>query len=429
LQAFFASTPARNLYTNDMLARVHLKQRPFAAYKPYVAAELYDEVIGLATGLAGKRILQINATADGGGVAEILSATVSILVGLGVEVEWDVLVPETGFFNITKTIHNGLQGNAAELTLEQWELYQNYNRRLAESFDANQWDLVVMHDPQPAAMLGYLSDRGKTKWVWRCHIDSRHALADYKQRFLTYLKPYDGLVFTMKKFVLEGLTPRHLAIIPMAIDPLSPKNHQLEMGEAKAIVAKFGVDPMQPLAVQVSRFDPWKDPLGVVGAWQKAKQTVPSLQLALVGDTASDDPQSAEILEQVKRLTQGMKDLYIIANQADAKTVNAFQTAATVVLQKSLREGFGLTVSEALWAGTPVVGGNVGGIALQIESGTNGYLVESVDEAANYLAELASNPAKARQMGLAGHEKVKEQFLLPRLLRDDLRFWTELIKS
>jgi trehalose synthase len=362
-------------------------------------------------------------------VAEILSATVSILVGLGVEVEWDVLVPETGFFNITKTIHNGLQGNAAELTLEQWELYQNYNRRLAESFDANQWDLVVMHDPQPAAMLGYLSDRGKTKWVWRCHIDSRHALADYKQRFLTYLKPYDGLVFTMKKFVLEGLTPRHLAIIPMAIDPLSPKNHQLEMGEAKAIVAKFGVDPMQPLAVQVSRFDPWKDPLGVVGAWQKAKQTVPSLQLALVGDTASDDPQSAEILEQVKRLTQGMKDLYIIANQADAKTVNAFQTAATVVLQKSLREGFGLTVSEALWAGTPVVGGNVGGIALQIESGTNGYLVESVDEAANYLAELASNPAKARQMGLAGHEKVKEQFLLPRLLRDDLRFWTELIKS
>lgn len=412
-----------------MLARVHLKQRSFDEYSPFVSPALYSEVVRLAQGLAGKRILQINATADGGGVAEILSSSVSLLVGLGIAAEWDVLVPEAGFFNITKTIHNGIQGKAVELTLEQWELYQGYNRRLAESFDASRWDLVVVHDPQPAAMLSYLSDRGKAKWAWRCHIDSRHALMDYRRRFLTYLKAYDGLVFTMEKFVLEGMKPRHLAIIPMAIDPLSPKNQPIPMAEAKSIVAKFGIDPERPLAVQVSRFDPWKDPLGVVEAWQKAKETVPSLQLALVGDTASDDPQSTDILAKVKDQTDGLKDLYVIANQADAYSVNAFQTAATVVLQKSLREGFGLTVSEALWAGTPVIGGNVGGITLQIENGKNGYLVNSVDEAAKYLIELAADPAKARQMGGNGRETVKERFLLPRLMRDDLRFWAELLQS
>lgn len=384
----------------------------------------------MAGKLKGARVLHVNATSAGGGVAEILRSELPLLQDLGLAVSWQVLEPQVDFFTVTKQIHNGLQGDAKNLSPQQWQLYEDYNRELAGHIDAAQWDFIKIHDPQPAAALEMMPIRQAkvtgTKWIWRCHIDSKHANPSYRDRFVRYLAPYDGLVFTMRKYLLEGLEPKKLAVIPMAIDPLADKNRLMDPIVAREIVRRFGIDPDRPLVCQVSRFDPWKDPLGVIEAWTLARREVPGLQLALVGDSSSDDPEGAVVLERVSQAAEGKADLFVLADRADDRAVRAFQTHADVIIQKSLREGFGLTVTEALWAGRPVIGTDVGGIPLQVEDGRSGYLISGPAEAAKRTAELIKNPQRAAAMGRYGHDSVKAKFLTPRLIRDDLKFMLEL---
>ncbi len=409
-----------------MLTTVELKKAHFAEYRQLISDTLFDEVKSLAARLSGKRVLHINATSGAGGVAEILRSEIPLLVDLGLKASWRVLKPEVGFFEITKMMHNGLQGDNHELEPAQWQKYQDYNRRLAESITSSDWDIIIVHDPQPAAVLSLTPGRGTAKWIWRCHIDSRHANTSYRERFVGYLAPYDGVIFTMQKYVLEGFKPKRLAVIPVAIDPLAPKNQLMDPIVARAVVRQFGINVDRPLVTQVSRFDPWKDPLGVIEAWELARRQIPELQLALVGDSSSDDPEGAVILEQVFQAAQGKEGLFVIASKADDRGVRAFQTHSDVIIQKSLREGFGLTVTEALWAKTPVIGTDVGGIPLQIQDGKSGYLVSGVDEAAERIVDLLRDPQKARDMGEYGHTYVGQHFLLPRLIRDELQFLLEI---
>jgi len=409
-----------------MLKKVVVGQRQFSDYKGLIDKKLYADVLKLAKKFKGKKILHINATPAGGGVAEILHSEIPILKGLGIKAEWQVLAASQEFFGITKMIHNGLQGDPSVLTLGQWDIYQQYNRELSSYINAAKWDYIIIHDPQPAAVLSYCAEHSHAKWVWRCHIDSRHATPNFIEHFKAYLKYYDGLIYTLKKYMIPGLIQPKLAIIPVAIDPLAVNNLTLDEETVKRLVAGFKIDINKPLVVQVSRFDPWKDPLGVVEAWQKAKKVIPELQLALVGQASIDDPESVVILDQVYKAVYGKKDVYVIPNRATDREVRAFQQHAGVVIQKSLREGFGLTVSEALWAGTPVIGGKVGGIREQIQNGKSGYLVESIDETAKHIIELVKNPAKASTMGEYGRRYVKRHFLLPRLIRDELEFLLSL---
>lgn len=412
--------------TKTALQPINLKLRNFGEYRPIIAPELYDEVMDLAARLRGKRILQINSTATRGGVAEILNSTAPLLTDLGLVSEWRVIQARPGFFALTKTIHNGLQGDPANLTDEQWQLYETINRELAATINGDDWDYIMVHDPQPLAMRRFVANPGRAKWLWRYHGDSSDPNPNYLERLLGYLEPYDGAIFTLKDYLLKGFEPAHLALTPPAIDPLSLKNLPVGLVDATGIVSGFGINPAKPLITQVSRFDPWKDPLGVMAAWQLAKAQVPDLQLALVGNMAGDDPQAGAILAEVRQRAEGLRDLFILANEVGARASRAVLEVSRVVLQKSLREGFGLTVSEALWAGTPVVGGNVGGIRLQIEEGKSGYLTSSIEETAARIVELVTHPDAAKTMGEYGQGMVRRKFLLPRLIRDDLKFLLEV---
>lgn len=408
-----------------MLKAVTLKPKKFADYKDIIGEPLYQEVRELAGRLAGRRILHINATANGGGVAEILRSMVPLLRDLGVPAEWQTIDIDGEFFAITKKIHNSLQGFDEQLGDVEWQFYESISQKLAQSLDPSQWDAIVAHDPQPAAMIQYVAP-SSCRWVWRCHLDTSSPVAEVGETFSRYLQKYNGAIFTSPKYVFADFGDCKVGVIPVAIDPLSPKNKPISHKEALTIVSRFGIDASRPFAAQVSRFDPWKDPVGVVKAWQMAKQRVPGLQLALIGNTAGDDPQSKDILADVKKLDKADDDFCVIADEADDRAVQAFQSAANAIIQQSIREGFGLSVTEALWAGTPVIGTKVGGIPLQIKDGVTGYLVDGVTETADRIVKIVEDSVSAQRMGQAGHEHIRQHFLLPRMIRDHLKFLIDL---
>ncbi|MDZ4248269.1 MAG: glycosyltransferase [Patescibacteria group bacterium] len=381
---------------------------------------LDTEIKGLTDALRGQRILHLSATANGGGVAEILRSEVPMLQDLGIKADWQVIEPPAGFFEVTKKIHNALQGEHTGLSPTEWRYYEAVSKDMAKKVAPAQWDAIIVHDPQPAAIPYFRVDASDTKWIWRCHLDSSDPHGGVANRMAKYLLPYAGGIFSLESFRLPGFSPEHLAIIPPAIDADSKKNRPMDKDEAQEILRAYPLDLSRPFVVQVSRFDQWKDPLGVLEAWRLAKQKVSELQLALVGDTADDDPQAPMIVKELRGAAKGDDGLLILVDEADDRTVKAFQTLAVAAVQKSLREGFGLSVTEALWAGTPVIASNVGGIPLQIEEGRNGYLVSTIPKAADRMAELAADPAKAKRMGTAGRKIVEEKFLMPRLVRDDL---------
>jgi trehalose synthase len=411
-----------------MLKSVKLPARSFEAYRELTDPAVFDEIQGLAKQLQGKKILQINATDDGGGVAELLHAMVPLYRDLGLDMDWQTIRrARPGFFEITKKIHNGMQGSRNPLSIAEWDYYEAINQEMAQQIDPNAWDLIMVHDPQPAAARQTISDPGRARWAWRCHIDTSQTNPNFASHFVTYLGGYDGAIFTDGRDILEGFNPPKISIMSPAIDPLSPKNRSMKRPDAEKIVAGFGVNLKRPYILQVSRFDPWKDPLGVIEAWRAAKTKIPNLQLVLAGTIAGDDPEGDITLERIHRAAREDKDLYMIVDKANGQAVHALYMLAGVVLQKSLREGFGLTVSEALWAGTPVIGGDVGGIPQQIEPGKNGYLVSTIEETARLIIRLVEDPEKAISMGAHGHETVRQKFLLPRLMRDELKFWNELL--
>lgn len=422
---------ALSSYTKAVLKTVPIKPKPIKAYIPVAGPEAVAAASAAAQKLTSQKILIISATAGGGGVAEMFKSELPVLRGLKLNVTWKIIQPPAGFFETTKQIHNGLQGESVGITAAQWQLYEQVNRELASEIDPEQWDLIVVHDPQPAAIRSYFPRRTRARWAWRCHIDLSAPDPAIAKRMLPFLMPYDGLIYSMKQYQLRGLRPAHTAIIPPVIDPLAPKNLPMTPTEAARIVKGYGINPGVPLISQVSRFDRWKDPVGVIEAWKRARQQVPNLQLALVGNTVNDDPESVEVLAEVRRAAENETGIFIIENippRQNDRHVKAFYAASDVVLQKSVREGFGLTVSEALWAGTPVVAGKVGGIVLQIEPGKTGYLASTVDGAADAIVRLLEDPKLAARLGAAGHNYVGKHFLLPRLIEDEMRFFASILK-
>jgi len=412
-----------------VLQTVKLEPKQLADYQPIVGHEAIAEIRAAAEPLQGARVVHINATAFGGGVAEILYTLVPLMRDVGLKVEWQVIAGEDEFFNVTKACHNGLQGMATPFTDDMKAIWQRYNEVNAHAFEG-EYDFVIVHDPQPAGLLRYHGLVGGKHWIWRCHIDTSNPNPEYWNFFAPYIAEYEAAVFTMKEYVDPGVNPDHLAIIPPTIDPLSPKNAPMAEQEAREIVASFGIDVNRPLITQVSRFDPWKDPLGVIDAYRIVKEQVPEVQLALVGSMASDDPQGWYYLDKTIRHAGKDEDVHILHNfhGVGALEVGAFQTVSDVIIQKSTREGFGLVVTEALWKGKPVVGGNVGGIPLQVIDGQTGFLVDSVKACGEKALYLLQHPEESRRMGEAAREHVRKNFLTTQHLADYLRLFAELTR-
>jgi trehalose synthase len=414
-----------------VLERVPLLPKHLHDYAEVVDGDTIQRIEALARPLAGKRVLHVNATAYGGGVAELLATHVALLRSVGLDADWQVLSGRHEFFSVTKAVHNALQGADVEWGPLQERIYLETVLDNALKLEG-EWDYIVMHDPQPAAMRelvrGRALDRPGTRWIWRCHIDLTEANQRIWEFFRPYVEQFDASVWTMPQFVPSSLAMDRVVFAPPCIDPLSVKNLDLAMPFVREISRKFGVDVDRPLLVQVSRFDPWKDPVGVIEAYRKARAEIDGLQLVLAGSMATDDPEGFHVWETTEAAAAGDPDIKLLSNlqQVGSVEVNAFQRAADVVLQKSLREGFGLTVSEALWKGRPVIGGRAGGITLQIEDGVDGFLVDSVEECAARAIELLHDPDRADAMGRRGREHVRDNFLSTRELEDWLRLFNDL---
>jgi len=414
-----------------MLERVPLLEKELADYTDVVGGATVERIRELAEPFRGARVLHINATAYGGGVAELLATHVPLLRSLGIDAEWQVMHGSDEFFTITKHVHNALQGAAIEWNTS---MQRTYLERVLDNALAleDDWDYVVVHDPQPAALLSFLHDkkigRASTKWIWRCHIDLTAANPDVWEFFRPFVEQHDASVWTMPEFVPDSLNMARVVHAPPCIDPLSVKNLELAMPFCKEITKQYGIDPHRPIVCQVSRFDPWKDPLGVLEAFQVVRKQIPDAQLVLAGSMATDDPEGFHVWEEIEAARGGDRDIHLLSNlhQVGAVQINAFQRMASVMVQKSLREGFGLTVSEALWKGRPVVGGRAGGITLQIRDGFDGYLVDSVEECASRIIDLLADPVGSEAMGIQGREHVRENFLCTRELEDWLTLFGRL---
>jgi trehalose synthase len=395
-----------------------------AEYERYVTDHQRQQIHEAVDELADSRVAHVNSTASGGGVAEILVSLVPLMNDVGVDTDWLVMDAPEEFFDVTKTIHNCLQGEQTDLTEAMLETYRPVTLDNAAALN-EAYDVVVLHDPQPLGMAPTLAERfPETTLIWRCHIDLTDATADALDFVHSYLDPVERAIFTLEEYG-ETISGVEKVVIHPAIDPLTEKNCRLDQlsGEAAEAAAldNYPFDPDRPLITQVSRFDPWKDPLGLIEAYQDVTETVPDAQLALVGAMPDDDPEGIEVYREVAAVAEDDPDIHLLTNLPDAG-INVLQRTADVVLQKSLREGFALTVSEALWKETPVVGTNVGGIPLQVEDGENGYLVEpeDLDATADRITRLLEDDDLRTQFGDRGHQTVREQFLTTRLLVDYL---------
>jgi trehalose synthase len=410
-----------------MLPPVNVGHKSLADYGTILGRGLMAEIQRLAEPLQGKRVLHLSATAFGGGVAEINYALVPLMASAGLDVEWRIIHGEDEFFNVTKKIHNALQGSLVALTAEDEEIYQRYNGLNAADLDEAEYDFIINHDPQPAAMIEHFPER-RARWIWRCHIDLSEPNHDVLGFLLPSISRHDAAIFHRPEYVPAADDLPEAFIWPPAIDPLTPKNMALSPEDAAYIVDQFGIDVTRPLLTQVSRFDPWKDPLGVIDAFRLTRDEWPGLQLALVGSMAHDDPEGWEFYNQTVEYAGGDPDIFILSNlnNIGAIEVNAFQVHSAAVLQKSIREGFGLTVTEALWKARPVVGGRAGGIPSQIQRGETGWLVDSVEECAAACKEILADQGTAVARGRKGKEYVRQHFLMPRLLRDWLALFNHL---
>ena len=409
-----------------MLQLVDVGKKLIADYASLASRGVMDEIRRLAEPLAGKRVVHLSATAFGGGVAEINYALVPLMADVGLEVEWRIIKGDDEFFGVTKAIHNALQGAPRSLSDEEKEIFRRYNLGNAEAL-TDSFDYVIVHDPQPAGVIDHARACGR-HWIWRCHIDLSTPNEEVLDFLLPWLHSYDSMVFHREEYVPrhEGLPPAY--IWPPAIDPLTPKNMALSPEDASYIVDQFGIDVDRPIVTQVSRFDPWKDPLGVIEAWRSLRASHPRTQLALVGSMAHDDPEGWDYYNQTVAAAGGDPDVFILSNlnNVGSVEVNAFQVHSEALVQKSIKEGFGLTVTEALWKARPMVAGRAGGIVDQIQDGETGFLVDSVEECARALQAILDDPPEARQMALRGKEYVRRNFLSPRLLRDWLALFNRL---
>jgi trehalose synthase len=408
-----------------VLQPVSVGTKSLADYTHLAGRPLIEEIRELAKPLEGLRVLHLSATAFGGGVAEILYTLLPLMNDVGIDAQWEVMLGREEFYNVTKRLHNALQGNPDSLTEEEWQIFERYNALNATEVSAG-WDVIIVHDPQPVGVRRHVPDKARS-WIWRCHIDLSEPNPDAIDHIVPLVREYDASVWHVQDYVPASMNSDRagVTICPPAIDPLSPKNMALSPEDAAFVCDQFGIDVDRPLLCQVSRFDPWKDPMGVIDAYRVVKQEMPEVQLALVGSMATDDPEGWEFFNSTMAYADGDPDIHILnnLNSVGAIEVNAFQSQADVVIQKSTREGFGLTVSEALWKGRPFIGGNVGGIPLQVQDGETGFLVSSPEECAERSLRVLREPDLGKRLGRAGKEHVRKHFLTPRLLRDWLNIF------
>lgn len=413
-----------------MPSPVSVTPKSLEEYRRHVGDDVIAEIEELARPLRGARVLHLNATAYGGGVAELLNSIIPLLQDLGIAAEWQVIDAHAEFFNVTKSMHNAMQGMYIPWSNAMADTWREVNQANAEAI-TERYDYVYVHDPQPAGLLHYvrLRDAGGlgAKWIWRCHLDTTEALPEVWDFLRGYLELYDAAVFTMEGYVKSRLKPQ-LAIIPPAIDPTSTKNTPLPKAVVREVLQRYEIDPDRPIIAQISRFDPWKDPLGVIDTYRILKERRPNLQLLMVASMANDDPEAWSFYERIVRKAGEDYDIHVLTNLNGVGNVevNTFQSAADVVMQKSLREGFGLVISEALWKGKAFVGSSAGGIPMQLDGGRVGRVADTTQEFADAIGDLLDDPPARKALGKAAKEHVRRNYLTTRLLADHLRLMNSL---
>jgi trehalose synthase len=388
-------------------------------YIPLVGQAVIDDLRLLGERLKGKVIQHINSTPVGGGVAEILNRMVPLLRELEVDTKWDVIKGGEQFFVVTKKFHNALHGRAEEITKRDFEVFMETSQQNIEGVDTY-GDIVFIHDPQPIALI---KKKASNKWLWRCHVDVSDPNVKVWEFLMNFIAQYDSAVFSAPSFSRK--LPIRQFLIPPSIDPLSDKNKELPQETIDSVLRKYDIKKDKPVVMQISRFDRLKDPLGVIDAYLQVKKYI-DCQLVLAGGTAEDDPEGFKVLGEVKEKAKKDPDIHILLLPQNDIEVNALQRAADVIVQKSLKEGFGLTVAEALWKSKPVVASNVGGIPLQIKHKYSGLLCHSIEGASFAIKQLLSSPAYAKKLGENGREHIKNNFLITRHLRDYMLLFLSL---
>ncbi|MCF7935831.1 MAG: glycosyltransferase [Synergistales bacterium] len=395
------------------------------SYADVVDAPVISQIKQLGSKLEGKSVVHVNSTRSGGGVAEILNRFVPLMQGIGIDAQWEIIQGEEQFFEVTKSIHNALQGNSVEINDEQWSLFESVNRHAQGELGEilQNADFVFIHDPQPCPLLSLFPQR-KGKWIWRCHIDVSRPHRKTWRTIKKYVNNYDASIFSLPDFARP--LPHLQYLVPPSIDPLSDKNVDLPDNEVEQTIRSYGLDPHRPIVLQVSRFDRFKDPVGVIKAYRICKEHQ-DLQLVLAGGGATDDPEGDRVLQEVHQAAAEDPDVHILVLPPNAhKTINALQRGADVILQKSIREGFGLTVSEAMWKSRPVIGGDVGGIRLQVLDRFTGFRVQTPEGAALRLRYLLKHRHQAERIGKNGREYVRDNFLITQQLRNVLAIMVAL---
>jgi trehalose synthase len=395
-------------------------------YAEHAGQDAVDQLRQLAEPLAGLKVVHVNSTRKGGGVAEILETQVPLMREVGLDASWEVIDGTDDFFACTKAFHNALQGKILPIADRLLRAYEDVNVKNAERLQPvlEEADVVFIHDPQPAPLLSHCGQR-KGKWIWRCHIDLSHPYRPVWRYLRQFLLGYDASVFSLDAFVQP--MPHPVFLITPSIDPLSEKNLPIDPETLSRVLEEFGIDPLRPMVLQISRFDRFKDPLGVIEAYRLAKGFFPSLQLVLAGGSAADDPEGEQVLGEVREAAKDDPDIHVLSSgHYSDRTINALQSAADIVLQKSLREGFGLTVTEAMWKGKPVIGGNTGGIRLQLVNHKTGFLVDTPEGAAMRIRYLLSERPRIGQIGHGARELVRQNFLVTRHLREYLTIMVAL---
>lgn len=398
-----------------------------AAYANVVGEDVIGHLTQLSTPLRGMKVVHVNSTRQGGGVAEILNWLIPLERELGMDVRWEVIGGRNEFYQCTKQFHNALQGNPTLIAETLLKEYEETNRAFAGKAGPllRDADMVFIHDPQPAALIKHFPDH-KGKWIWRCHIDASHPYRPVWKYLRHIVSGYNASIFSLADFA--QMLPHPVYLIPPSIDPLSEKNMELPAEEILGVSTRYGIDPARPMMLQVSRFDHFKDPLGVIQAYRLATAFIPTLQLVLAGSGAADDPEGDAVLAEVRVAAREDPDIHILLLPPDAhRTINALQRAADFVLQKSLKEGFGLTVAESMWKGKPVIGGDTGGIRLQVINHHTGFLVSSPEGAALRIRYLLHHRQHLLEMGNKAREFVRQNFLVTRQLREYLALMVGLL--
>ncbi len=392
-------------------------------YRKIIGDEKIDEIMREAEPLRGKYVAHVNSTFYGGGVAEILDSLVYLMNQVGIKAGWRLIKGIPSFFDITKSFHNGCQGANTTLTKKVKEIYEGTNFHNSTFMHLDKNDAVIIHDPQVLPLIKFY--KKNQPWIWRCHIDitkPNKKLWNYLKHFINL---YDEMIISDECYRKEDIKIPQTIIMP-SINPLNERNKRVSKQKARSILSEHGIKFDKPIISQISRFDVWKDPIGVIDSFRKTRKRV-NCQLVLLGNFATDDPEGFKVYQEVVKKTKGQKDITVLL--ADSiLIVNALQTMSEVVLQKSLREGFALTVSEALWKETPVIGGNVGGIPNQIINGKNGYLVNNIDECSERTIELLKDDKLRKRMGKFGREFVRENFLITRHLLDYIKLLKRVMK-